>query len=88
MNVLVFADSFLLIFVGVGVKGDQGIAFGMIYGLIGGLAAIMMFDAAIVALIMLTSKDTRPESEITKPVVQDPSVKKPVVQDSDARAKI
>jgi hypothetical protein len=78
MNGLVFTDSFILIFIGVGMKGDQGIAFGTVYGLIGGLAAILMFNVAIVALIMLSSRNKRSQTK----------VKKPACHDSGVRAKI
>jgi hypothetical protein len=78
MNILVFADSFLLIFVGVGMKGDQGIVFGLIYGLLGGITAAMMFDVAVMAMIAMSSRNKRAQAK-----VKNPAGKKPV-----ARAKI
>ena len=57
MNILVFVDSFLLILVGVGFKGNQGIAFGAIYGLIGGVTAMLMFNIAVVALIVMSVRN-------------------------------
>jgi hypothetical protein len=67
MNGLVFADSFILIFIGVGMQGNQGIAFGLIYGLIGGITAALMFNVAVVALIMMSSRDQRPQDRAKKP---------------------
>jgi hypothetical protein len=78
MNGLVFADSFLLIFIGVGMKGNQGIVFGVIYGLLGGITAALMFNIAVVLLIMLSSRDKRSPA---KP-------KKSAGSGSGARAKI
>jgi hypothetical protein len=78
MNILVFADSFLLIFVGVGMKGDQGIVFGLIYGLLGGITAALMFDVAVMAMIAMSSRNKRTQANAKKP-----AGKKPV-----ARAKI
>jgi hypothetical protein len=66
MNILVFADSFLLIFVGVGMKGDQGMAFGVIYGLLGGITAALMFDIAVVAPIMMSTRDKHPQAKVKK----------------------
>lgn len=63
MNALVFCDSFLLIFIGVGFRGDQGITFGFIYGLIGGFVAMLMFDVAVVAMIVLSTRDRRPPAK-------------------------
>jgi hypothetical protein len=57
MNIMVFADSFLMIFIGVGMMGSGGIPFGIIYGLIGGITAAAMFDVAVIALIMLSTRD-------------------------------
>ncbi len=68
MNILVFADSFLLIFVGVGMNGNQGIAFGVIYGILGGITAAMMFNVAVIALIMMSSRDKRPKAPVKKSV--------------------
>lgn len=67
MNILVFADSFLLIFVGVGMKGGQGIVFGVIYGLLGGITAALMFDVVVIALIMMSTRDKRPQAKVKKP---------------------
>jgi predicted tellurium resistance membrane protein TerC len=67
MNILVFADSFLLIFVGVGMNGSQGIAFGVIYGILGGITAAMMFNVAVIALIMMSSREKRPQASAKKP---------------------
>jgi hypothetical protein len=67
MNGLVFADSFLLIFVGVGMNGNQGIAFGVLYGLAGGITAAMMFNVAVIALIVMSSRDKRPPASVKKP---------------------
>jgi hypothetical protein len=78
MNGLVFIDSFLLIFVGVGMKGDQGIMFGVIYGLLGGISAALMFNVAVASLILLLSRDKRSQAK----------AKKPAGSDSGARAKI
>lgn len=75
MNVLVFADSFLLIFVGVGVKGDQGMAFGLIYGLLGGITAALMFDAAVMAMITMSTRDKRPPARVKKPAGTDPAAR-------------
>ena len=63
MNALVFCDSFLLIFIGVGFRGGQGITFGFIYGLVGGLVAMLMFDVAVVAMIVLSTRDRRPQAK-------------------------
>lgn len=65
MNGLVFTDSFILIFLGVGFKGDQGIAFGAGYGLIGGIAAILMFNAVVVALISMSTRDKATQAKAT-----------------------
>ena len=51
MNVLVFIDSFILVFVGVCVKGGQSIIFGALYGAISGAVALLLFDAAIVLML-------------------------------------
>lgn len=67
MNILVFADSFLLIFVGVGMKGNQGMAFGVIYGLLGGITAALMFDVAVMALIMMSTRDKHSPAKVKKP---------------------
>jgi hypothetical protein len=75
MNGLVFADSFLLIFVGVGMNGDQGIAFGVIYGLLGGITAALMFNVAVIALIMMSSRDKRPQAKVKKPAGHDPGAR-------------
>ncbi len=64
MNALVFCDSFLLIFIGVGFKGDQGLVFGFIYGLIGGVVAMLMFDVAVVAMITMSARDRRPPARV------------------------
>lgn len=56
MNALVFIDTFILIFIGVGLKGEQGMIFGMGYGIIGGLAATLMFNVMIFAVIAMKSK--------------------------------
>jgi hypothetical protein len=56
MNALVFIDTFILIFIGVGLKGDQGLIFGMGYGIIGGLAAALMFNVMVFAVIAMKSK--------------------------------
>jgi hypothetical protein len=71
MNILVFADSFILILIGVGMKGSQGIAFGVIYGLIGGIIAALMFDAAVMMLIMLSTRDKRSQAKVRKPAGPD-----------------
>jgi hypothetical protein len=67
MNILVFADSFLLIFVGVGMKGDQGMIFGLIYGLLGGITAALMFDVAVMAMITMATRDKRSPAKVKKP---------------------
>jgi len=56
MNALVFIDTFVLILIGVGFKGDMGIAFGIIYGLVGGIASILMFNVMIFSFIMMKSR--------------------------------
>jgi len=56
MNALVFIDTFFLIFIGVGFKGDMGMVFGIIYGLIGGIVSILMFNVMIFAFIMMKSR--------------------------------
>lgn len=63
MNLLVFADSFLMVFLGVGFKGNQGIGFGFAFGLAGGIAAVLMFNVAVVALITLSSRDKAPKQK-------------------------
>ena len=68
MNILVFADSFILIFIVVGMKWQQGIGFGTIYGLLGGITAALMFNVAVAALIMLSSRDKRPQAKAKKHV--------------------
>ena len=75
MNVLVFADSFLLIFVGVGVRGDQGMAFGLLYGILGGITAALMFDAAVMAMITMSLKEKRPPARVNKPAGRDPGAR-------------
>ncbi|HEY3273343.1 MAG TPA: hypothetical protein VGJ92_06250 [Methanocella sp.] len=75
MNILVFADSFLLIFVGVGMKGSQGMAFGLIYGLLGGMVAAMMFDVAVMALITMSSRDKRPKANVKKSAGREPGAR-------------
>ena len=75
MNVLVFVDSFLLIFVGVGVKGDQGMTFGLIYGLLGGITAALMFDAAVMAMITMSTRDKRPPAGVKKSAGRDPGAR-------------
>jgi len=56
MNAFVFIDTFVLILIGVGFKGDMGIAFGIIYGLVGGIASILMFNVMIFSFIMMKSR--------------------------------
>lgn len=56
MNILVFLDTFILIFIGVGLKGESGMAFGAGYGLIGGVSSIFAFNAIVIALITFTSR--------------------------------
>jgi hypothetical protein len=56
MNSLVFVDSFILIFLGVGIKGNQGLGFGMFYGLLGGITAILAFNMVVVALITTNTR--------------------------------
>ena len=56
MNGLVFADSFILIFLGVGFQGDQGLAFGALYGLLGGITAVLAFNVVVLAMIMLSTR--------------------------------
>jgi hypothetical protein len=56
MNALVFIDTFILIFIGVGLKGSQGMVFGMGYGILGGLAATLMFNVMVFAVIAMKSK--------------------------------
>jgi hypothetical protein len=75
MNGLVFADSFILIFIGVGMKGDQGIVFGALYGLLGGICAALMFNVAVASLIMLSSRDKRSQAGIKKPTGTDPGAR-------------
>jgi len=75
MNGLVFADSFLLIFVGVGVKGDQGMAFGALYGLLGGITAALMFDVAVMAMITLSTRDKRQAAGLKKPAGREPGAR-------------
>ena len=60
MNILVFVDTFLLIFLGVGVKGDMGFVFGVGYGLVGGVASLLMFNAIVLAFIVLKSRRAIP----------------------------
>ncbi|MGA9140963.1 MAG: hypothetical protein WBZ29_12110 [Methanocella sp.] len=60
MNCLVFVDSFLLITLGVGIKGNQGLGFGVLYGLLGGISAILAFNIVVVAMIKASS---RPQSK-------------------------
>jgi hypothetical protein len=62
MNGLVFADSFILIFLGVGFQGDQGLGFGAIYGLLGGITAVLAFNMVVVAMIMMSTR-TRTRSK-------------------------
>lgn len=59
MNALVFVDTFILILIGVGIKGSMGFIFGVGYGIIGGLAATLMFNVMILAVITLNSKKRR-----------------------------
>jgi hypothetical protein len=56
MNALVFVDSFILIFVGVGIKGESGIAFGAGYGIAGGVTAILAFNMIVASLISFASR--------------------------------
>ncbi|WP_158308919.1 hypothetical protein [Methanocella arvoryzae] len=56
MNALVFLDTFILITIGVGVKGEMGLVFGMGYGILGGLAAALMFNVLILALVTMKSR--------------------------------
>lgn len=56
MNGLVFVDSFILIFLGVGFQGDQGIGFGAIYGLLGGITAVLAFNVVVVAMILMNTR--------------------------------
>ena len=56
MNALVFLDTFILIFIGVGLKGDMGFIFGAGYGILGGLAAALMFNVLILAVITMKSR--------------------------------
>jgi len=56
MNGLVFADSFILILLGVGFQGDQGLAFGVIYGLVGGITAVLAFNTVVIAMIMMSTR--------------------------------
>ena len=56
MNALVFIDTLILIFIGVGVNGTMGIIFGTGYGVLGGLAAALMFNVMVFAVILLKSK--------------------------------
>ncbi|MCD1294121.1 hypothetical protein CUJ83_03820 [Methanocella sp. CWC-04] len=44
MSFLVFFDSFILLFVGLGIKGGAGIELGLIYGILGGLVAMIAFN--------------------------------------------
>ena len=55
MNVLVFLDTFILIAIRVGFMGDSGIAIGVGYGLAGGIAAILMFNVLVFAVINFTT---------------------------------
>jgi hypothetical protein len=66
MNILVFADSFILILIGVGMKGNQGMAFGLIYSLLGGIAAALMFNMCVISLIILSSRDKRSQAKAKK----------------------
>jgi hypothetical protein len=75
MNILVFADSFLLIFVGVGMKGNQGMAFGLIYGLLGGTTAAAMFDVAVMAMIAISLRDKRSQAKVKKPAGKEPGAR-------------
>lgn len=63
MNGLVFADSFILIFIGMGVKGGQDIGFSAVYGMLGGLIAALMFNVVVLALIMLSSRKKRSQAK-------------------------
>jgi hypothetical protein len=56
MNILVFADSFILISVGVGLQGNQGLAFGVIYGLLGGITAVLAFNMVVITMIMTSTR--------------------------------
>jgi len=56
LNLLVFLDSFILIFVGVGVKGSSGMVFGFGYGLVGGITAILAFNMIVISLIAFTAR--------------------------------
>lgn len=56
MNALVFLDTFILIFIGVGLNGGMGFIFGAGYGILGGLAATLMFDILVVAVMTLKSR--------------------------------
>jgi hypothetical protein len=75
MNILVFVDSFLMIFVGVGMKGGQGMVFGLVYGLLGGFTAALMFDVALIALITMSSRDNRPKAGIKKAASREPGAR-------------
>jgi hypothetical protein len=44
MSFLVFIDSFILLFLGIGIKNSQGITDGLIFGVIGGFFALFIFN--------------------------------------------
>jgi hypothetical protein len=56
MNILVFVDSFILISIGVGLQGNQGLAFGAVYGLLGGITAVLAFNMVVVAMIIMNTR--------------------------------
>lgn len=56
MNALVFLDTFILVLIGVGLKGDMGLIFGAGYGILGGLAATLMFNVLVAAVITMKSR--------------------------------
>lgn len=56
LSLLVFLDSFLLIFVGMGVKGGTDLLFSAIYGFLGGVVAMAAFNVMAIIVIAWGSK--------------------------------
>lgn len=53
LSLLVFFDSFILVFIGVGVKAGMGIMYGTACGIAGGLVAMVVFNVISAALVMV-----------------------------------